>query len=65
MTLIISVETDECIIEEHEEDGRTLLHPHTNPDSFTIAQLRARVHRKWLTRIHSPQDTKKNKEEKQ
>ena len=65
MTLIISIETDEYLFEEHEEDGRTSSQPHTNPDSFTLARLQARVHRVHLTRIHSPQDNKKNKEEKQ
>jgi hypothetical protein len=64
MTLIVRIENDEALFEEHEEDGRTSSEPHTNPDSFTIAQLRARVHRKMM-RTHSPQDTKKNKEEKQ
>ena len=64
MTLIISIETDEYLFEEHEEDGRTSSQPHTNPDSFTLARLQARVHRERM-RIHSPQDTKKNKEEKQ
>lgn len=64
MTLIVSIETDESLFEEHEEDGRTSSEPHTQPDSFTLAQLRARVHRKMM-RIHSPKDTKKNKEEKQ
>jgi hypothetical protein len=64
MTLIVSIENDEALFEEHEEDGRTSSEPHTKPDSFTLAQLRARVHRKML-RTLSPQDTKKNKEEKQ
>lgn len=62
MTLIVAIETDECSFEEHEVDGRTSSQPHTNPDSFTLAQLRARHHRKMM-RIHSPKDN--NKEEKQ
>ena len=46
MTLIVAIETGECSFEEHEVDGRTSSQPHKNPDSFTLAQLRARQHRK-------------------
>jgi len=64
MTLIVAIETDECSFEEHEEDARTSCEPHTNPDSFTLAQLRARVHRKMIATLQS-KGHQKNKEEKQ
>lgn len=64
MTLIVSIETDEYLFEEHEEDARTSCEPHTNPDSFTLARLRARVHRKMLRTLQST-GHQKNKEEKE
>ena len=61
-TLMIRVETDEYIFEEHGIDFRTSSRPHTNPDSFTLAQLYARVHRKTM-RTPLGGDLRQNKKE--